>query len=663
MPNHMAFEPLAITGFALRLPDANNKERYWQNLIAKKNSIKVVSATRQKLARRPNWSSKFGQLENIDSFDYEFFNMSYDTAKFMDPQQRLTLELAYETLEDAGMITNNDIDERPVGVYISNCMNSYNKLVIDYIDEHGKEGIGSEYLLGCLDSAITSRITHYFNFTGPAYHVNSACSSFMVQVDVASKDLHRGNVEGALVIAANLMATDFICDLTETAGIISSGDCCSVFDANADGTIVGEGLVGIYLERQSDALKNNRNIYGLIAGIGVNNDGFALSVTSPNPKRQYQAMKLAYDHAQLDPNVVSYIEAHGTGTVIGDPIELNALAKLFNAQRQDKVGIGAAKTNVGHLLGAAGGVGLAKVLLSLQHKTIAPSINLEVINPNLELDKTPFKVITEATPWHADTTRYAGINCFGIGGTNTHAIVKEFDQKRPITINELALPYIFSAKCETALNTQIQNLSQLINQQEADRASIKATLNRYRKHYPYRAYGVFTDGGLTIVARAQIKSKVAPKVLLSIADIAELNNAITNGIQRIKLLYAAMGKRVQLSAVGSGQAIADYIAGHAETLSLTANAAVNSLDTQTQYRHKLKLTLTAQGITLVGEASNPLQFSLTEDHFANLIGELTLRGVALNWEVLHPDGTFNIQSLPNYPFKTNRVWIRRASND
>lgn len=521
---------VAITGIALRVPGANTPQEYWANLCAKKDSIAKVSEKRRRLAGKPEWDDWVGEIADIDYFDNDFFEIADEEAIFMDPQQRLMLEIAYEALEDAGVLPGLD-EKRNIGVYSGININTYYQLVMNYMDKHGVDHIHPNTMVGNMHNMVSALIAHKLNFTGPALVIDTACSSFLVALHQAVTAIRQNSISGAVVGAANILATPIVHQLSRKAGIVSSTRFTKTFDIDADGSVLGEGIVVVYVEPLTKAVQDNKKIYGVIRGSAVNNDGYSLGIMAPNPGGQYQVLSEAYIDANLSPGEVGYIEAHGSGTRIGDPIEMNALTKLFtegSSTNVHKIGLGSVKTNIGHLLPAAGGAGLVKVLLSLFHKKLVPSLHMGNRNPALEMEKSPFFVVEDVADWTANenATRKAGISSFGLGGTNVHVVLEEWRGQEAADAARQPLNLLtLSAKSEQALERIIQQTMELMEEDPSlDVHNLCFTRNRYRKHYSYRAACLISDASKAEVLESASKGRFlknrAAKIAMIIGDIS-----------------------------------------------------------------------------------------------------------------------------------------------
>ncbi|MCK4257761.1 MAG: amino acid adenylation domain-containing protein [Halanaerobiales bacterium] len=426
------FKDIAVVGISLRLPDSNNVEEFWEHLLNGKNLIRKIPSERKTLANVREWEDWLGYINDVDKFDAEFFNISEEEARFMDPQQRLMLEVVYEALEDWG--THEIGRKKKMGVFIGATQNNYNEIIYDYLrQKNNLDNLSPSTMIGNILNMISARISHTFDFTGPALTIDTACSSSLTALYYAIKSLRAGEIETALVGGASLILTPTTHFLSKNSGILSNGGECKAFGADSDGTVLGEGIGVILLQPLEKAIQEKRQIYGVIKGIGINNDGSSLGIMAPNPDGQLRVLIQAYYDAGIDPRQLTYIETHGAGTKLGDPVEVKALSRLFkdllknSALEKKFCGIGSVKSNIGHLLPAAGIAGLIKTLLSLKYKKIVPSIHAEIENPLLNLDETPFYVPKKAKDWKvfAMQRRVAGISSFGFGGTNVHVVVEE----------------------------------------------------------------------------------------------------------------------------------------------------------------------------------------------------------------------------------------------
>ncbi|MBF2057460.1 MAG: AMP-binding protein [Cyanobacterium sp. T60_A2020_053] len=447
-------QQMAIVGVACRFPNANNHDEYWDLLSKQKLAVK-------KTYLHPASESWGGYIEDYDKFDAQFFGISPREAENIDPQQRLLLEVAYEALEDAN-ISLEKIAGSKTGVFIGISSQDYAQLQM----KHGWEV--NVYSGTSNSSAIASnRISYSFNLTGPSLSVDTACSSSLVAIHLAVNSLRNSECDTAIVGGVNLILLPELTETFQKAGMMAEDGRCKTFSEDADGYVRGEGCGVVILKPVEKAIEDGDNIWGVIYGSAINQDGRSNGLTAPSGKAQQQVIQSAWQNASITPDKINYIETHGTGTPLGDPIEVNSLSALFpvipaddvlmhsqnshrnteknqgNVLDSDKQGnvvgddkqedkltekenicwIGSAKTNIGHLEAAAGIAGLIKTLLMLRHNTIPPIINFSRLNPYINLTDSRLKIATEMVKWHSNSPRFAGVSSFGFGGTNAHVIV------------------------------------------------------------------------------------------------------------------------------------------------------------------------------------------------------------------------------------------------
>ncbi len=435
---------IAIIGMACRFPGANDHNQFWQNLELGVNSISEIPSQRWKVEKyysatpeQPNKSiSKWGGLiEGVDQFDAQFFGISPRETTSLDPQQRMMLELSWSCIEDAGY-SPFQLSGSNVGVFIGAC--NYDSILLMNKSEEDIEGHNGTGTWTCM---IPNRISSYFNFHGPSIPIDTACSSSLVAIHYAINSLKESECEMALVGGISVLFTSTTYIQMSQLGMLSPTGQCQTFDSDADGYVRGEGAGVILLKSLEKAIGDGDHIYGVIKGSAINHGGKARTLTSPNVYAQSQVLRSAYTKANIPPNTVSYIEAHGTGTPLGDPIEINALKRGFKQLHQQYglgksnksyCGLGAVKSNIGHLEGAAGIAGVIKVLLAMKHKKLPHIVNFKELNPRINLKDSPFYIIDQTQEWKKLKTesgeeipRRAGVSSFGIGGVNAHIVIEE----------------------------------------------------------------------------------------------------------------------------------------------------------------------------------------------------------------------------------------------
>jgi acyl transferase domain-containing protein/acyl carrier protein len=491
-------EPIAIVGTSCRFPGgADTPEAFWQLLINGVDAITEVPSNRWNINDfydpNPETPGKMyarygGFLHQVDQFDPQFFGISPREAVKIDPQQRLLLEVSWEALENAGMVPTEQTAKQ-TGVFVGITTNDYARLISP---EGDLNQIDAYYLTGNPLNAVAGRLSYTLGLQGPCMAVDTACSSSLVAVHLACQSLRNGECDRALAGGVNLILSPENTVALSKAKMLSFDGRCKTFDGQADGIVRGEGCGILVLKRLSDAIADGDNILALIRGSAVNQDGASGGFTVPNKTAQETLLRQALSRAKIKPSEVDYIEAHGTGTPLGDPIEVRALAAVFAEGRtsENPLKIGSVKTNIGHLESAAGIAGLIKVILSLQHQQIPPHLHLKQLNPYINWDELHVSVTTEAASWTiGKKQRIAGVSSFGASGTNAHVILEEAPKieakqellKRPLHLLTL------SAKSETALGELVKRYqSFLAEHPESDLANICFTANTGREHFKHR---------------------------------------------------------------------------------------------------------------------------------------------------------------------------------
>ena len=492
-----AREPIAIIGMACRFPGgANTPEQYWQLLREGRDATSDIPSTRWDVdafydpdpdAAGRMYTRRGAFLDTpVDTFDAAFFGISPREASAMDPVQRLLLELSWEALERAG-IAAHTIEGSDAGVFIGVSGSDYDTLqhqAGSIEDIHTYRGTGSA---PCVTSG---RLSYVLGLHGPNLAVDTACSSSLVAVALAVENLRAGKCSLALAGGAHLMlAPDGMVYLCRMRAL-SPGGRCRTFAADADGYARGEGGGMIALKRLSDAQAAGDPILAVIRGAAFNHDGHSSGLTVPNPAAQRAVIRAALENAGLSPQAVDYVEAHGTGTPLGDPIEIRALADVLGTGRtlDRPLRIGSAKTNFGHLEGAAGVAGLMKLVLSLQHAELPPHLNCEQPTPHVDWDHIPVRINHSLTPWTGDTARVGGVSAFGFSGTNAHVIVEAAPEPAAqLPVRHPAELIVLSGRAPGAVRQLAQAWADQLRAAPDRFASLALTSMVARSPMPFRA--------------------------------------------------------------------------------------------------------------------------------------------------------------------------------
>ncbi|OAD19106.1 polyketide synthase type I, partial [Candidatus Thiomargarita nelsonii] len=493
---------IAIVGMSCRVPGADDVETFWQNLRDGVESITFFSdeellseGINPTLLNNPNYVKANPVLEGIELFDADFFGYSPREAEIMDPQQRLFLECAWEAIENTGY----DVDRLrgKVGVYAGVKRSTY---LLDnlYPNRDLRKSVGTfQLMIANEKDGLSTRTSYKLNLKGPSVSVQTACSTSLVAVHLACQSLLNGECDMALAGGVSVRARQKGGYLYQEDMIMSPDGHCRAFDAKAQGAVFGNGVGIVVLKRLDQALIDGDCIHAVIKDSAINNDG-ASKVGYTAPGVDGQVAVIAEAMRNIDPETITYVETHGTGTTLGDPIEIAALTQAYQSHTQKNgfCAIGSVKTNVGHLDTAAGVTGLIKTVLALKHKMLPPSLHFEQPNPKIDFANSPFFVNATLSEWKSDgASRRAGVSSFGIGGTNAHVVLEEAPEQLPVISyqqkkGDTCRPWqllVLSAKTSPALETATTNLAEHLKQHpEINFADVAYTLNIGRKVFEHR---------------------------------------------------------------------------------------------------------------------------------------------------------------------------------
>ncbi|MGF1589286.1 MAG: hybrid fatty acyl-AMP ligase/type I polyketide synthase [Pleurocapsa sp.] len=485
---------IAIIGIGCRFPGANNPEQFWQLLQEGRDAI-----TKSDRWEGASWG---GFIDDVDQFDPQFFGITPREAQSIDPQQRLLLEVSWSALEDAA-ISNQNLASSNTGVFIGISSSDYSQLRFHYgVDVDAYLGTGNAH------SIAANRLSYLLDLKGPSLAVDTACSSSLVALHLASQSLKTGECNLAIAGGVNLILSPELTQTFSIAGMMAEDGRCKTFDADADGYVRGEGCGVVILKRLAEARRDGDRILAVIKGSAINQDGRSNGLTAPNGLSQQAVIRQALANANVAPTEISYIESHGTGTSLGDPIEVNSLKAVMGQAREQSCYLGSLKTNIGHLEAAAGIAGLIKTVLCLQNKAIPPNLHFKQLNPLIDLSDNKITVPQQLQSWHSEI-KYAGVSSFGFGGTNAHVILGDGETAR---LNEseqeilLERPFellTLSAKTEPALKDLVSSYqAYLASNPEATLADICYTANVGRTHFNHRL-------AIAVNSKAQLQQKLA----------------------------------------------------------------------------------------------------------------------------------------------------------
>ena len=512
---------IAVVGMACRFPGARNLEEFWRNLVEGVESITKFSD--EELLRSgvpaaslsdPNYVKAAPILEDPGQFDADFFGFLPSEARTIDPQHRILLELAHEAIEDAGYDPNRYPGR--IGVFTGSAFNTY------FMDRGLSRQFAQDYIPTLIDSDkdfLSTRISYKLNLKGPSLTIQTACSTSMVAVHVARQSLLNGESDMALAGAISVRVphrAGYFCD---GGGVVSPDGHVRAFDAKANGTVFGSGGGILVLKRLADAIAEGDNIHAVIKGSAVNNDGSEKAgYTTPSVNGQADVVVEALANAGVEADSITYVEAHGSGTPVGDPVEIRALTKGFRTftQHSDYCAIGSVKSNVGHLDAAAAVAGMIKTILALKHRSLPPSLHFSQANPEIDFKRTPFYVNTQLRKWTSDGPRRAGVMSTGMGGTNAHMVFEEAPESRQGSRIDPFHLLILSARSPAALDHTTHRLRDFLERNDSvNMNDVAHTLRVGRRMFSHRRYLVCGSREDAIGAMAEQNSK---RVFSSVKD-------------------------------------------------------------------------------------------------------------------------------------------------
>ncbi|MEU1482132.1 beta-ketoacyl synthase N-terminal-like domain-containing protein, partial [Streptomyces sp. NPDC005760] len=510
--------PIAVIGIACRLPGANSPEEFWRLLAEGQDTVTPVPPGRW--TRPPGTDQdpaldRGAFLDEPDLFDAGFFGISPREAAAMDPQQRLMLELGWEALEDAGL-TPERLSAQRTGVFVGAISDDYAAL----LRRHGGSAVTHHTLTGLNRGMIANRLSYVLGADGPSLVIDSGQSSSLVAVHTACQSLRADECDTAVAGGVHLnLAFDGALSAARFGGLSPDGRCFT-FDSRANGFVRGEGGGLVLLKPLDRALADGDRIHGVLRGSAVNNDGGGDTLTTPSRTAQAHVVRSACAAAGVDPAQVQYVELHGTGTPVGDPVEAAALAQALGSAHpaHSPLRVGSVKTNVGHLEGAAGITGLIKVLLALERRRLPASLHFRTANPAIPLDEWNLRVQTEPSDWpRPEAPLVAGVSSFGVGGTNAHVIVEEAPAVEAPEVQGAVVegavpggvvPWVVSGRSEAGLRAQAGRLREFVTANDASAVDIGWSLVRHRAALEHRAVVVAEDregflAGLDAVAAGE----------------------------------------------------------------------------------------------------------------------------------------------------------------
>jgi amino acid adenylation domain-containing protein len=618
-------EPVAIIGMSGMFPQSPDLDTFWGHIVNKKDLITEIPWGRWdfsnyfvKKAKENNKSySKWGGfLEDLDKFDAAFFNISPREAEQMDPQQRIFLETVWKAIENAGYKAS-DLSGTKTGVYVG-AVNS------DYWDIMMCSGLEADSytISGNINCVIANRISYLLNLQGASASIDTACSSSLVAIHRAVAAIQNGHCDMAITGGVNVILNPFTHIALSANGMLSTDGRCKTFDSQANGYVRGEGVGALILKPLSKAIADGDNIHAVIKGSYENHGGRTNSFTAPNPNAQADLLINAYKEAEIDPSTVTYIEAHGTGTSLGDPIEINGLKMAFEKLYEEwgipaaekYCGLGSVKCNIGHLEAGAGVAGLLKIILAMNKGILPGMIHFKEQNPYIDLEGSPFFIVSETQEWKSltDTAgriipRRAGVSSFGFGGSNAHVVLEEYCHSR--TSREASYPganvFLLSAKSEERLSAyavdMLAYLENVWEQSKKERENI-------------------TPGFIDIMYNLQVgREAMSERLAIVASNMEELI---------VKLKQICAGEK-EVSQVFMGA---------------------------TGFEKKSIISL------LEGSCGEEFLATVIRQKEYEKLAQLWVYGVSIEWNLLYDTFKPKRISLPTYPFAKERYWIPKVEN-
>lgn len=613
---------IAIIGMSGKFPLAeNNLDEFWTNIRNGKDCIFEFPESRKRdtdsfvkfvgIDERDISYMEGGYLESIDKFDYNFFQLSPKEASLMDPNQRLFLETVYAAIEDAGY-GGKRIKGSRTGVYLGYSEDGYTyKQAISQI-------VPSLYPMsipGNTSAIIASRASYLLDLRGPTMLVNTTCSSSLVAIHLACQAIRNGECDMAIAGSSKINLLPVVFNNIKDIGIKSSDNRTHAFDDSSDGTGWGEGVAAILLKNLNKAIDDGDNIYAVIKGSAINQDGSSIGITAPNPNAQMDVIMKAWKNAVVEPETIAYIEAHGTGTQLGDPIEIEGISKAFSKYTKAKqfCAIGSVKSNIGHLDNSSGIAGVIKSVLSLKNEEIPPTINFNRPNRRINFVSSPVFVNNEVLEWKREEgkVRRCGVSSFGLSGTNCHLVLEEAPQKQYVQLQQKDKPQILmlSAKNINVLKNIVKKYGNYLDE-NADANEICYTANTGREHYSCRLAMVVRDTNdlkekLQSLCRLNTDMKSTDDIYMSESEI-NVKNTVGGTDQEVD--------KIEKLTLEASSKIREYVEGGENNINLLYD-----------------------------------------------ICKLYVMGANIEFEELYRNKKITKVSLPSYPFERNRCWLDKEN--
>ncbi len=709
----MEQEPIAVIGISGVMPQSENLDEFWNHIKEQDDLITEIPKDRwdwktyyseDGVKENTTYSKWGGFMKQVDQFDCRFFGISPKEAELMDPQQRIYMETIYKTIDNAGY-KPSDFSGTKTGMFVGVSTMDYYNIMKEAgmpMEAHTSTGISH-----CV---LANRISYLLDIHGPSEPIDTACSSSLIAIHRAVESIHNGDCEMAFAGGVNVILSPMLHIAFGKAGMLSKDGRCKTFDTSADGYVRGEGAGAILLKPLSKAKQDKDHIYAVIKSTAVNHGGKANTLTSPNPNAQAELLYKAYTKAGIHPDEVSYIEAHGTGTSLGDPIEINGLKKAYQMLKDSsressnvvnpRCEIGTVKTNIGHLEAAAGIAGILKVILSMEHKTIPGIVHLNHLNPYIKLDGTPFHIIDRTSEWKAprnaqgeELPRIAGVSSFGFGGANAHIVLEEYTGNNDSNISFEQNLFVLSAKKQESLRLQAKELLDYLQNRvveekrpvNVDKAGVQDSrrvlecISR-QLSVPVNDIDVFdslSDYGMDVIQLEKLSDEINREfdTEISCDDLRgqkNVNDIVTMILQREgvkeKGIQADMeGSQEWLSSVAytlqkGRQAYQERLCILASSLTKLISkleAYIADKEEAGIYTGSAKELEEKLGSFFDGEVGSRYISDLIKEKNWEKLAQLYVMGFDIEWNLLYEDGIPQRVALPGYIFQNKRVWFRK----
>ena len=616
-------EPIAVVGLGCRFPSANNPQEFWELLYRGEDAVSDRCDRLQlQDAATPEYISQCGFVPHLKEFDASFFRIAPREAASLDPQQRLLLEVSWESLENAA-IPADKIEKSSTGVFIgASAIDYWHQLLSE------KTEIDAYLTTGNTHSLASGRISHFLDLTGPSISLDTACSSSLVAVHLAIKSLRDRECNMALAGGVNRIISPKISLNFARAKMLSPDGRCKTFDETANGFVRSEGCGIVVLKRLSDAIANKDRIRAVLLGSATNQDGRTSSITTPSSLSQQAAIEQALANSKVEARQVSYLETHGTGTSLGDAIEIEALSQVF--KDNEELILGAVKTNIGHLESASGIASLIKTVLSLEKQLIPANLHLKQPNTKVDWQNLPFRLPQKAIAWK-QTPRIAGVSGFGFSGTNAHVVVREADNLEKEAKREDRDLYLFtlSAKTKKALDrlaSDYLNYFQLYPNLSIE--DICFTTNVGRSHFNYRL-------AATVTSITDLQTKLTQ--FISGETLSQLWQGKANSNRELKLALIGEENK-ELKELIKSIVVSSFVTSDlADVCWKMGGHEVNNPQPNTIYS--------------TNEPKNNWQTLLAG------VAQLYILGGEISWEVLNKNSGGKRITLPTYAFQRKVYWL------